>query len=70
MDHHKNLFGTNKATPFVKNKIGDWQTSNGGSYNEGAFNASPIKGAGSATFSQPDAYKMQFMSQSQRDTGV
>jgi len=25
-DHHRNLFGTDKATPFVKAKGAEWQT--------------------------------------------
>ena len=50
LDHHKNLFGTNKATPFVKSKAAEWQTSAGGAHNDGAFTAGPIQGAGSSTF--------------------
>lgn len=26
MDHHRNIFGTDKATPFTKGKATDWQT--------------------------------------------
>jgi L,D-peptidoglycan transpeptidase YkuD (ErfK/YbiS/YcfS/YnhG family) len=31
-DHHRNLFGTDKQTPFQKNKGQEWQTSTNGSY--------------------------------------
>ena len=31
-DHHRNLFGTDKATPFNKAKNSEWQTSNAGNY--------------------------------------
>lgn len=69
-DHHRNLFGTDKATPFTKTKGQEWQTSAKGSYTEQAFTATPVQGAGAATFSNPADYKMQFMSSSQRTTGV
>ena len=26
LDHHRNLFGTDKATPFIKTKNQEWQT--------------------------------------------
>ena len=26
LDHHKNLFGTDKSTPFAKNKVNEWQS--------------------------------------------
>ena len=31
-DHHRNLFGTDKATPFSKTKNSEWQTSNAGTF--------------------------------------
>ena len=33
-DHHRNLFGTDKATPFTKNRESEWQTSNKGNFQE------------------------------------
>jgi L,D-peptidoglycan transpeptidase YkuD (ErfK/YbiS/YcfS/YnhG family) len=36
-DHHRNLFGTDKQTPFQKNKNQEWQTSAHGSYTEQVF---------------------------------
>lgn len=37
-DHHRNLFGTDKATPFIKTKNQEWQTSAHGSHSEQVFN--------------------------------
>lgn len=31
-DHHRNLFGTDKATPFSKHKKTEWQSSSGGAF--------------------------------------
>lgn len=63
-DHHRNLFGTDKSTPFTKTKEQEWQTSTKGSYTEQAFQANSMPGAGSSTFNNPNDYKMQFMSSS------
>jgi len=41
-----------------------------GSYNENAFAANNMPNAGSSTFANANDYKMQFMSTSQRHTGV
>jgi hypothetical protein len=37
MDHHRNLFGTDKETPFSKKKDQQWQSSAKGTYNENAL---------------------------------
>ena len=31
-DHHRNLFGTDKKTPFDSKRNTEWKTSNNGSY--------------------------------------
>lgn len=31
-DHHRNLFGTDKNTPFAKNKQGKWESSNSAAF--------------------------------------
>lgn len=70
-DHHRNLFGTDKSTPFAKNKAAEWQSSNKGNYSEGALQQNPnMPTAGSQTFGNANDYKMQFMTTSQRHTGV
>jgi hypothetical protein len=33
-DHHRNLFGTDKRTPFVKKNESDWSTTNKNSYTD------------------------------------
>jgi hypothetical protein len=35
-DHHRNLFGTDKGTPFGKNAQGNWQSSNQGAFASGS----------------------------------
>ena len=66
-DHHRNLFGTDKATPFNKAKNSEWQTSNAGSYAyKGDGSNLPTAGGGQLG----DTSKMQFLTTSQRDTGV
>ena len=66
-DHHRNLFGTDKATPFNKAKNSEWQTSNAGSYAyKGDGSNLPTAGGGQLG----DASRMQFLTTSQRDTGV
>lgn len=67
-DHHRNLFGTDKNTPFVKSKGGEWQTQTKGSYNEAALQNNNMAMAGSATYYNDP--KMKFMTTSQRHTGV
>ena len=37
-DHHRNLFGTDKNTPFNKTKTQDWQTTTKGNYNDNVYN--------------------------------
>ena len=68
-DHHRNLFGTDKATPFVKSKEGEWNTSSKVNYGEKS-GMGEMPTAGASTFSKPEDYKMQFMTSSQRHTGV
>lgn len=70
-DFHRNLFGTDKNTPFVKGKVADWQSSAKGNYSESALQQNPnMPMAGSSTFANSGDYKMQFMTTSQRHTGV
>lgn len=64
LDHHKNLFGTNKETPFAKGKANDWQTTGKANSNGDVYAANSMQGAGSSTFKNPADYKMQFMSSS------
>ena len=56
-DHHRNLFGTDKATPFVKSKEGEWNTSSHVNYGDKGGNYE-MPTAGSSTFNKPDDYKM------------
>ena len=63
-DHHRNLFGTDKSTPFVKSKEQEWQTSTKGSYTDQVYQGGNIPTAGSSTFANSNDYKMQFMSTS------
>jgi len=63
-DHHRNLFGTDKNTPFIKSKDQEWTSSMKGSHSDGVYSAGNIPPAGTSTFAQVDAYKMQFMSNS------
>ena len=70
-DHHRNLFGTDKNTPFVKAKGAEWQTSTRVNYGEDSLQgAGNMPTAGSSTFAKAEDYKMQFMTSSQRHTGV
>ena len=59
-DHHRNLFGTDKKTPFIKSKENEWQTSARVNYSEKA-GAHDMPSAGASTFVKPEDYKMQFM---------
>ena len=55
-DHHRNLFGTDKATPFAKNTPHSYQTS-------GALDLAghqPQPAAGSATIHNQNAYSEEF----------
>ena len=36
-DHHRNLFGTDKATPFNKQRANEWQTSANANQSDNAF---------------------------------
>lgn len=70
-DHHRNLFGTDKVTPFMKTKNQEWQTSAKGTYNESVFvSQQQLASAGGATFKNPNEYKQQLMSDSQRQTTI
>jgi len=69
-DHHRNLFGTDKATPFDKTKNTEWQTSMKSGHTDEVYKQEGITGAGSATFGKtPFAYKNQFMNEQQRERG-
>jgi len=66
-DHHRNLFGTDKVTPCMKTKNQEGQTSNKGTYTESVFvPQSSLPSAGGATFKNPNEYRQQMMSDSQR----
>lgn len=69
-DHHRNLFGTDKRTPFGKKQQTDWATTNGSNFREGGLNEMiPSAGGGSAARSGvSNDPKMQFMQQSERMT--
>lgn len=69
-DHHRNLFGTDKSTPFAKSKANEWQTTAKSGQNGDVYASQNMQGAGSSTFAKVDDYKMQFMTSSQRTTGV
>lgn len=57
-DHHRNLFGTDKATPFMKTKHQEWQTSAQGTYTESVFvPQQTLASAGGATFKNPNEYR-------------
>lgn len=62
-DHHRNLFGTDKATPFEKGKETGWQTTTTSHFKDGG-NPDQMKAAGSG---DP---KMAWAAKSQRTTGV
>ena len=57
-DHHRNLFGTDKGTPFAKNKGGEWQSTAKSGQNGDVYAANNMQGAGSSTFTNPNDYKM------------
>lgn len=57
-DHHKNLFGTDKNTPFVKSKAADWQTSMRNTHTGDIYTANNMPTAGSSTFANVNDYKM------------
>ena len=67
-DHHRNLFGTDKSTPFEKRQNTEWKTSNAGNF---AYkgDGTNIQSAGGGQYSG-DASKMAFLTSSQRETGV
>lgn len=59
LDHHRNIFGTDKQTPFNKEKTQDWQSSAQVYYNESSIQQNPnMPIAGSSTFANPNDYKM------------
>lgn len=69
-DHHRNLFGTDRKTPFDKSKATEWQTTMKTGHTDEVYKQEGITGAGSATFGKtPFAYKNQFMSEQQRERG-
>jgi len=70
LDHHRNLFGTDKKTPFVKSKEGEWSTSNRVGNNDNVYMASSMPSAGSSTFQDPNMYKNQNMTAEQRAKGI
>ena len=55
-DHHRNLFGTDKSTPFAKNTPHHYQTSN--TLELGGHQPQPA--AGSATIHNQNAYSEEF----------
>ena len=65
-DHHRNLFGTDKATPFDKKGDNAWQSTSSGSYVNGG-NGQGMKAAGGVTYDDPN---MQWMNKADRHTGV
>lgn len=70
-DHHRNLFGTDKVTPFMKTKNQEWQTSNNGTYTDSVFiPQQQLPSAGGATFKNPNDYKQQLMSDIQRNSSI
>ena len=68
-DHHRNLFGTDKQTPFANNQGSQWQTSTAGSYTyQGDGSNIPMAGGGRAVAT--GAANMAFLTESQRMTPV
>lgn len=62
-DHHRNLFGTDGATPFAKGQGQHWQSaSHSAMGGQEAVGGNPA--AGSTTFYNQDAYRNQFASAS------
>ena len=68
-DHHRNLFGTDKETPFNKKAGGQWQTSTANSY-QYQGDGSNISGAGGGRAVTNGAANMAFLTQSQRENGA
>lgn len=66
-DHHRNLFGTDQATPFAKGTGQHWQSASHTAMG-GAEPSSGNPAAGTTTFYNQDAYRNQFGST--RETGV
>lgn len=61
-DHHRNLFGTDKKTPFAKGQGANWSSSQQSAMRgEGMADNNPA--AGTTTFYNQDAYKNQFGSE-------
>ena len=48
-DHHRNLFNTDKATPFEKKHGAGWQTTTNSHYQDSGVDPSKIKAAGGLT---------------------
>lgn len=67
-DHHRNLFGTDKSTPFDKKQNTEWKTANNQSYSYRG-NGRDIPAAGGIQNAAADP-KMQFMTESQRMSGA
>lgn len=58
MDFHRNLFGTDKSTPFVKGKANDWSSTTKSGQNGDVYASMNAPIAGSSTFAKPGDYKM------------
>ena len=70
-DHHRNLFGTDKETPFAKKEGAQWQTSTGGSYNyQGDGSNMQSAGGGRNVTTGAADPKMQWMTETQRQSCV
>ena len=68
-DHHKNLFGTAKNTPFGKDRVAEWGSSAHTGHGDVA-GGDTLPTAGGATFGKPGDHKKQFMTASQRESGA
>ena len=70
-DHHRNLFGTDKRTPFSKNKDTQWQTSTGNSYAYKGDGSDMVSaGSGKAVTTGAADPKNAWMTETQRQTNV
>jgi len=70
-DHHRNLFGTDKSTPFDNRQGGSqWQTSTAGSYQYQGDGSDMVVAGGSKNTSSGASANMAWMTESQRTTGV
>lgn len=70
-DHHRNLFGTDKSTPFDNRQGGSqWQTSTGGSYAYKGDGSDMVVAGGGKGVSTGASANMAWMTESQRTTGV